>query len=110
MNMEPAEGLGPSLMRALAQFAQQTQHPELTKAKLIFLGFSGTGPLSGRFISEYPSRILAGILSAPGHFPPQGIDTVRLDRAAQQIPELIIAGGADDRSGTRLPYEYFLKY
>ncbi len=110
MNMEPAKGLGPSLLRALDQFAQETRHPELSKADLILLGFSGAGPLSGRFIGEYPNRILAGILSAPGHFPPQGIDTVSLDRDAQQVPELIIAGGADEVSGTRLPYDYFAKY
>jgi pimeloyl-ACP methyl ester carboxylesterase len=110
MNMEPAEGLGPSLWRALDQFAQETNHPELSKADLLLLGFSGAGPLTGRFIAEYPNRIIAGVLSAPGHFPPQGINTVKLNRNAQQIPELIIAGGADDRSGTRLPYEYFRKY
>ena len=108
--MEPAEGLGPSLLRALDQLAQATQHPELSKADLILLGFSGAGPLSGRLIGEYPNRILAGILSAPGHYPPQGINTVSLDHDAQQIPELIIAGGADAVSGTRLPYDYFAKY
>lgn len=110
MNMDPAHGLGPSLLRALDQFAGETHHPELPEANLILLGFSGTGPLTGRFIAEYPNRILAGILSAPGHFPPQGISTVQLSRDAQQVPELIIAGGADDRSGTQAPYDYFLKY
>ena len=110
MNMEPADGLGPSFLRALEQFAKETQHPELPKADLILLGFSGAGPLTGRFIAEYPNRILAGILSAPGHFPPQGINTVQLKRDAQQVPELIIAGGADDRSGTQAPYDYFLRY
>jgi hypothetical protein len=110
MNMEPAEGLGPSFLRALDQFAQEMKHPELPKANLILLGFSGAGPLTGRFIAEYPNRIVAGVLSAPGHFSPWSIDTIHLNREAQQIPELIIAGGADDRSGTQLPYEYFVKY
>ena len=108
--MDPAEGLGPALLRALAQFARETGHAELSKAKLILLGFSGAGPLSGRLIGDYPGRVLAGILSAPGHYAPQGIDTVRLDHDAQQIPELILAGGADDRTGTRLPFEYFARY
>jgi pimeloyl-ACP methyl ester carboxylesterase len=110
MNMDPVQGLGPSFLRALDHFAEETQHPELRKADLILLGFSGTGPLSARFIAEYPNRILAGVLSAPGHFPPQGINTVELSHNAQQVPELIIAGGADERSGTQLPYDYFLKY
>jgi hypothetical protein len=73
MNMIPAEGLGPALLRALDQFAKETSHPELPKADLILMGFSGAGPLSGRFIGEYPDRVLAGILSAPGHYAPQGI-------------------------------------
>lgn len=110
MNMEPANGLGPSFFRALEQFGKETQHPELPSADLILLGFSGTGALTGRFVAEYPGRILAGVLSAPGHFPPLGINTVRLNRNAQRVPELIIAGGADDRSGTQAPYDYFLKY
>ena len=97
-------------MRALDQLARETQHPELSKAWLIFLGFSGAGPLSGRLIGTYPNRVIAGILSAPGHFPPQGINTVSLDPEAQQVPELIIAGGGDAVSGTKLPFEYFARY
>jgi len=110
MNMKPSQGLGPALLRALDQFAGMTGHTELSNANLIFLGFSGAGPLSARLIAMYPRRVIAGILSSPGHFRPDGIDTVKLTREAQQVPELIIAGGADDVSGTQLPYEYFKKY
>jgi dienelactone hydrolase len=110
MNMTPSQGLGPALLRALDQFARITSHPELSKANLILLGFSGAGPLSARLIGEYPQRVLAGILSAPGHYQPEGIDTVRLNHEAQEVPELIIAGGADNVSGTQLPYGYFEIY
>lgn len=110
MNMNPSQGLGPALLRALDQFARITSHPELSKANLILLGFSGAGPLSARLIGEYPQRVLAGILSAPGHYQQDGIDTVLLNREAQKVPELIIAGGADNVSGTQLPYRYFEKY
>lgn len=110
MNMDPANGLGPALLRSLKQFAQSSSHPELSHAPFILLGFSGAGPLSARFVNAYPQRTLAAILSAPGHFSPQGIDTVSLSEQAQAVPQLILAGGADDRSGTQLPYDYFLRY
>lgn len=110
MNMEPARGLGPALVRALDQLAQHTGHSELSTAKLIFLGFSGAGALSARLAGFLPDRTLAAILSSPGHYEPVGIDTVKLDERALNVPELIIAGGADSVSGTSRPYEYFLKY
>lgn len=110
MNMNPSQGLGMALLRALNQFAAITSHAELSKANLIFLGFSGTGPLSARLIDMYSKRTIAGILSSPGHFSPNGINKVNLTQKAQLVPEFIIAGGADDVSGTQLPYDYFKKY
>lgn len=110
MNMDPASGLGPALLRSLNQFAEDTSQPELRRAPFLLLGFSGAGPLSARLVNAYPQRTLASILSAPGHFPPQGIDTVSLSEQARGVPQLILAGGADDRSGTQLPYDYFLRY
>lgn len=110
MNMDPASGLGPALLRSLNQFAEDTSQPELRRAPFLLLGFSGAGPLSARLVNAYPQRTLASILSAPGHFPPQGIDTVLLSEQARGVPQLILAGGADDRSGTQLPYDYFLRY
>jgi hypothetical protein len=38
------------------------------------------------------------------------VDTVHLSREAQDVPELIIVGGADDVSGTQRPFEYFERY
>jgi pimeloyl-ACP methyl ester carboxylesterase len=110
MNMEPAKGLGPALLRALDQFAGQTGHRELSSAKMIFLGFSGTGPLCARLVALLPERTVAAVLSSPGHYDPVGIDTVKLDQRMLLVPELIIAGGADSVSGTARPYEYFRKY
>jgi dienelactone hydrolase len=110
MNMKPEEGLGPALLRALDQFAQQTGHPELVRASFIFLGFSGAGPLSARLVQEFSPRTFAAILTSPGHYEPQGINTVKLDPVAWQVPELIVANGGDDRTGTKRPYEYFARY
>ena len=101
LNMEPASGLGPVLFRALHQFAEVSGHPELSDAKLILLGLSGTGSLCARMVEFAPSRVVAAILSSPGHYVPLGMDTVRLNRDGWEVPELIMGGGGrDDVSGT----------
>jgi dienelactone hydrolase len=110
MNMDPSKGLGRALFTALDQFANSTGHPELSSAKLVFLGFSGAGPLSARLVGSVPDRAIAAILSAPGHYEPLGIDTVNLSTQAMVVPQLILTGGADNVSGTARPYLYFQKY
>jgi hypothetical protein len=110
MNMDPSQGLGRALFTALEQFARATGHAELSSSDLIFLGFSGAGPLCARLVGAAPDRAIAAILSAPGHFEPLGIDTVDLNPQAFSVPELIIAGGADNVTGTARPYLYFRKY
>jgi hypothetical protein len=57
-----------------------------------------------------PKRVLAAILSSPGHYEPLGIDTVELSSESLRVPQLIIAGGADKVSGTARPYQYFRTY
>jgi dienelactone hydrolase len=110
MNMDPSKGLGRALFTALEQFAHATGHAELSTSDLIFLGFSGAGPLSARLVGYAPDRAIAAILSAPGHFDPLGIDTVNLNADALAVPELIIAGGADNVTGTARPYLYFRRH
>lgn len=110
MNMDPSKGVGRALFTALEQFAHAAGHAELSTSDLIFLGFSGAGPLSARLVGYAPDRTIAAILSAPGHFEPLGIDTVDLNTQALAVPELIIAGGADNITGTARPYFYFRKY
>ena len=110
MDMDPSNGLGRALLAALDQFASVTGHHELIHAPLIFLGFSGAGPLSARLVGFIPKRSLAAVLSSPGHYEPFGIDTVELNSQSIRVPQLIIAGGADKVSGTARPYQYFRKY
>jgi dienelactone hydrolase len=110
MNMDPANGLGRVLFAGLAQFAEISGHRELANAKVFLLGFSGAGSLSARMVSFAPSRVVAAILSSPGHYEPMGIDTVLLNHGDWTVPELILAGGRDDVSGTSRPYAYFQKY
>jgi dienelactone hydrolase len=110
MDMDPSHGVGRALFAALDQFAQQSGHPELASAKLILLGFSGTGALFAHFVGFAPERIVASISTDPGHYDPVGIDNVRMPSSALGIPELIMAGGADKVSGTERPYRYFRRY
>jgi hypothetical protein len=110
MNMDPSKGIGRALFTALTQLAQSSKHPELAAAKLILLGFSGTGSLVGRLAAYAPDRVLAVIPTNPGHFDPLGMDTIGLPPRAAAIPELILVGSADAVSGTQRPYGYFRKY
>jgi hypothetical protein len=110
MNVDPAKGIGRALFAALTQFGQISNHPELASAKLILLGFSGTGSLVGRLAEYAPDRILAVIPTNPGHFDPLGVDTISLSPKAAAIPHMILAGSADAVSGTQRPYAYFRKY
>lgn len=107
MNMDPSKGLGRALFAALDQFAINSGHRELASIRLIFLGFSGAGPLSARFVASYPNRVLAAVLSSTGHYEPLGLDTVELNNKSLRVPELMIAGSADTVSGTTRPYRYF---
>ena len=109
MNMDPAKGLGRALLSALAQFADLSGHPELASAKLVLLGFSGTGSLAGRFAEYAPDRVLAVIAAHAGHNP-LGLETIDLSHKATAIPQLILAGSTDRITGTERPYAYFRKY
>lgn len=110
MDMDPSHGVARALFTALDQFSQQSGHPELSSAKLVLLGFSGTGALFAHFVGYSPDRVITAILADPGHYNPVGMDNVRLPPAAISVPELILAGGADKISGTQRPYDYFRQY
>lgn len=110
MNVDPSKGIGRALFAALTQFAERSEHPELASAKLILLGFSGTGSLAGRFAEYSPDRVLAVIAGNPGHGDQLGVDTITLSPKAVLIPQLVLAGSHDRITGTQRPYAYFRKY
>src|SRR5947208_15103322 len=110
MDVEPSKGIGRTLFAALSQLAQSSGHQELASAKLILLGFSGTGSLVARLTGCAPDRVIASIPTHPGHFDPLGMDTVTLSRKAAAIPQLILVGSADAVSGTQRPYDYFRRH
>jgi len=109
MNMDPSKGLGRALLSALTQFAEMSGKPELASAKLVLLGFSGTGSLSARFAEYAPDRVIAVIAAHAGHNP-LGLDTIELSPKAAAIPHLIVAGSTDRITGTERPYAYFRKH
>ena len=72
------------LRAALEQFHARTTRDQAS-AKLILLGFSGTGSLVGRFAEYAPDRVLAIIAANPGHNP-LGLETIELSRKGTAIP------------------------
>jgi dienelactone hydrolase len=110
INADPSKGIGRALFSALSQLAGSSGHPELASAKLILLGFSGTGSLVGRLAEFASDRVLAVIATNPGHFDPLGVDTITLSPKAAAVPQLILTGSADAVSGTQRPYAYFRRY
>ncbi len=106
MDMYPEHGLGRSLLTALNTIGRESGHPELGNAKLIVLGFSGTGAYFGHFVAYSPDRVLAAILANPGANDPDNVDKIRLDQNGVAVPELIIVGGVDTISGTAKPLQF----
>ena len=110
LDVDPSRGLGRALFAALAQLAERSGHLELASAKIILLGFSGTGSLVARMTEYAADRVIASIPTHPGHFDPLGMDTVTLSQKATAIPQLILVGSADAVSGTQRPYDYFRRH
>ena len=109
MNMDPSQGMGRALVAALSRFGDMSGHRELASAKLILLGFSGTGVLVARFPDYLPDRVVAVMATHAGHNP-RGLDTIDLSSKGSAIPQLIVAGSTDRISGTQRPYDYFRKH
>jgi hypothetical protein len=103
INVQPAQGLGRALFSALDQLAATAHHPELSSAKLVLLGFSGTGVLAARFAGYAPQRLAAVIPANAGHFDPVGLSTLRLTEQGQAVPQFILAGSQDAVSGVSRP-------
>lgn len=110
MDMDPTKGIGRALLTAIQQLGRLSGHPELTEAKLILLGFSGTGALFAHFGEYAPRRVIAAVLIHPAHYAPAALNRVQLSGEGRQIPELIFAGGADTVATTQSPYDYFERY
>src|SRR5204862_6839516 len=82
MDVEPSKGIGRTLFAALSQLAQSSGHQELASAKLIVLGFSGTGSLVARLTGYARDRVIAAIPADASQLGPRAIDAVNLDSEA----------------------------
>jgi len=110
MDVVPEHGIGRALFTALKQFASASHHAELAQSSMTFFSFSGGGSLVARMAGFAPERTLAVIAFAPGQYEPLGMDAIELPKKALDVPQLIIANGADHVNGTARPYIYFQKY
>jgi hypothetical protein len=110
MDVIPEHGIGRALFTALRQFASASHHSELAQSPLAYFSFSGGGSLVARMAGFAPDRTLAVVAMAPGQYDPLGMDTIDLPKKALDVPQLIIANGADNVNGTARPYLYFQRY
>ena len=110
MDMDMSRGVARSIFAALNDFARQSNHPEISGAKLIVLGFSGIGAMFGHFVRYAPDRVVAAILANPGQTEPYGMKEMNLGATARAVPQFIITGGIDDRGGTQRPWDYFSRH
>jgi dienelactone hydrolase len=110
MDIVPEHGIGRALFAALKQFASDSHHSELDRSRLIYFSFSGGGSLVARMAAYAPERALAVVGYAPGQYEPLGMDAIDLPKEALDVPQLIVANGADKVNGTARPYFYFQRY
>ena len=81
-----ADALPPLLQR----LAQESGHPELIDAPLVFWGHSGAGTVATAFAGRFPERTLAFVRYHTG-------PTLAADLSVvSQIPALFLAGGQED--------------
>jgi pimeloyl-ACP methyl ester carboxylesterase len=78
-----------NLPTALGEFADESGHPELTQAPLVFDGYSAGGCFAYAFTRRHPERVI-GFWTQKG-----GCHDGRDGGAAKQVPGFLIIGGAD---------------
>lgn len=102
-------GSGTALMRALNDFAKQSQHPELDRVPWAMWGHSGGADWSTQMMQKYPERTIAAIAARGGAFFLLGNNP-----NIANIPVLFALGEKDRKiavSGTLdLPIQAFERY
>ena len=86
MNVDPSKGIGRALFSALSQLAETSNHPELASARLILLGFSGTGSLVGRLARSRRTGCSRSFPPTQHNIDPLGMDTITFHQRRQQYP------------------------
>ena len=89
-----AVGGGEALLSLLRRFADETGHPELRDASMLFWGWSSAASFGTTFAGAYPERTVGCVRY---HTHRRGLsDNVQ---QLKQIPALLVAGGKDETAG-----------
>jgi hypothetical protein len=89
----PGDGLVEVFPGLLQRLAQDSGHPELTDAPLLFWGHSGAGSVAASLANRFPARTLAFVRYHSG-------PELRGDLSVlNKIPALFLAGGKDPNGG-----------
>ena len=106
LQADASQGPARTLFAAMAQFALNTNHPELNTGGVVLYGFSAAGVLSVTMKNVVPERIIGAIEFASGdqylYLP-----TLTITPAAAQIPTLILDNAEDLNVGTTMGLQYF---
>jgi hypothetical protein len=107
LQSNPYLGPGRQLYQALAQFANQTGHPELRSANVVLYGFSAAGVLAAEMATYAPSRTL-GVISYAAGSAHQDFGSFTASRPAMGVPSLFLANSQDENAGTTRSLDYFV--
>lgn len=91
-----AAGGGDGLLVLLRRLARESGHSELSDIRMLFWGPSAAGSFGTTFAMWHPERTI-GFVRYNSHL--RGL-SVKID-AIQDIPALLLAGGADEVAGTQ---------
>jgi pimeloyl-ACP methyl ester carboxylesterase len=89
--INPEDGSGSALLRAIDSFAKVTDHPELKQAPWLLWGHSGGGYWVLKMMTEYPKRILAAFCYSAAFDP-----NLNYPSAAAKIPIILRHAGKTD--------------
>jgi len=84
------EGSGQALLDALKQFADKSNHPEISEAPLAFWGISAGGQFNYEFACWKPERVITFVLNKGGIY-----YTAMASKAAQRVPGVFFVGEKD---------------
>jgi dienelactone hydrolase len=88
--VDVSRGSGAALLEAVDRLAEESEHPELSNAPLIFWGMSAGGQFNYEFVLWKPERVLAFIVNKGGIY-----YHAQASEAAQKVPGLFFIGESD---------------
>jgi hypothetical protein len=89
VNNNAAVGGGEGIITLLQKLAEESGHPELASAPLLFWGHSTAGPFGSSFASLHPERVIGFIRYHSGPVTGADLNVIR------HMPALFFCGGKD---------------